>query len=231
MNKKYFDFLEQTNYAMLFTPAAQTKEYLNDSIMAMNAIKEAIDGKTNVFCDELRLLLKTQLDNHLTEIPYGTKLWHGQFRYISNNLDERIADADRRCAPKWYKTKFYTISLVNISKTYDYTKSQSCLASETVKVFIPFQIVDLREEAKDNETLFAALKVTIGQLQYNSIIPTTNVDFVMKLIEELGYAGVVYKSAGTKEDVYVIFNPLKTICSINREIILSSDYGKFFKTN
>ena len=76
-----------------------------------------------------------------------------------------------------------------------------------------------------------AIKAAVEQLAYNSIIPNTNVGFIMKLIEELGYAGVVYKSAITNEDVYVIFNPLKTVCSMLRRIILPADYSDFFESN
>ena len=231
MNKKYFDFLDQTNYAMLFTSAAQAKEYCNASMMAINAINDAINGKANVFLSELHSLLQKQLDNHLTDVPYGTKLWHGEFRYLCDNLDERISDADKRCAPKGYKAKFYTVSTINIAQTYDYQKTKSHLIAEDVKVFKPFQLVDLRGEAKENETLFVAIKAAVEQLAYNSIIPNTNVGFIMKLIEELGYAGVVYKSAVTNENVYIIFNPQKTVCSLLRRIVLPADYNSFFEAN
>lgn len=231
MDNKYFEFLNATNYELFFIPIKKIDKYINNSIMVMHTVKDAMNGKANSFRAELNSILQTELDNHLTDIPYGTKLRHGEFRYLCDNLDERISDAKNRCAPKGYKTNFYTMTNANIAHTYDYTKSNSRLIVEDVKVSKPFQLVDLRGEAKENETLFVAIKAAVEQLAYNSIIPNTNVGFIMKLIEELGYAGVVYKSAVTNENVYIIFNPQKTVCSLLRRIVLPADYNSFFEAN
>lgn len=229
MIKECFEFLKNTNYAMLLVSKPKIKEYSKKMRDILDEIQNGIDGKNDSFVFEFRVQLLGELTNHIVEIAQGVKLKYGIFYYHIDDLAERMLDAEQRCIPKTYKTRFYTISTANIAQSYEYSKTKSYLITEDVMLKKSIHLVDFRGEFGESETICKAIKEEIEKLPYNSVILNLNVEFVLSQIKDLGYAGVIYTSNYTDEDVWVVFEPYKYMASIIHDVIFPEDYQTFFK--
>ena len=229
MDKKYLKFLEQNHFELILSPTNQTQKYIEEKQEIMKTIKTAMDGRGNLFGNELRSLLLTQLANHTTELPKGMNMQYGRFYYIADKLADRIANAEQRC--KDYDTKFYTYSLSNIAKSYEYKGGNSYLVYEKVVLQKSIRIADFTGKAGVGENLYTAIKNVAEELIYNEEIPKTKLGFTFKLIEELGFSGVRYTAKLTGENVEVIFNPERCVEVKSHKVIQPSEYQELFIGN
>ena len=229
MDKKFLNYLEESSFELVLTQINQTQKYIDDKQEIMRTIKTAMDGRDNLFSNEFRALLLAQLANHTTELSKGLNMQYGQFYYIADRLADRIANAEQRC--KDYDTKFYTYNLSNIAKSYEYKGGNSYLVYEKVNLCKRINVADFTRKAGVGESLYSAAKNAAEELVYNVEIPKTKLGFIFKMVEEMGFAGVMYTSKLTGENVVIIFNPAKCIEVKTHKVIQPAEYQGFFMGN
>lgn len=227
MDKKFLKFIDENNYELILTPVSQTQKYIDDIHSMMNTIQSAMLGKSNFFVKEFQSLLLEQLADHTTELPMGMNMQYGQFYYIADRLLERISNADQRC--RNYNTKFYTNHRANIAESYEYNSCNSYLVYEYVVLRKSIKLADFTGESSVGENLYSAIKNVVEDLKYNIEIPKTRVGFVFRMIEELGFQGVIYKPQNTDTYVIVVFAPDKYVNVKMHKVVQPSGYEAFFE--
>ena len=226
MDKKYLSFLTENHFELILTPTNQAQKYIEDRQEIMRTIKTAMDGRDNLFSNELRSLLLTQLADHTTELPKGMNMQYGQFYYVADRLADRIANADQRC--RNYNIKFYTNHRSVIANSYEYNSCNSYLVYEYVVLRKSIKLADFTGESGVGENLYSAIKNVVEDLKYNIEIPKTRVGFVFRMIEELGFEGVIYKPQNTDTYVIVVFDPDKCVNVKMHKVVQPSGYEAFF---
>ena len=229
MTEKCFEFLKKDDFKLILTPIEQVQGKIDEINNAMTLIKDAMKGNSNVFEKELSTRLLAHLANHTVKYSPGVKFKYGLFYYKAEHLDDRIAEADSRC--RNCKEKFYTDSKSNIAASYIYNKCENWLIYDEVKLCDDAQFANFCPEPKLDEDLYASIREALEELPYNAEIPKTDVCFIFRLIENLGFAGVIYKSKMTDENVWVVFKPEKYMKKLEHKVIYPADYRKFFMSN
>lgn len=91
------------------------------------------------------------------------------------------------------------------------------------------RFIDLRNKTAENELLFVAIQRHMEQIPYNFVILNSKFEFVLKKIEEMGYAGVIYTSSCTNEDIWIVFDPDRNVKFVIHDVISPEDYETFFR--
>lgn len=226
MKKEYLKELSADNYEMIFQPMNNASTYIDNKINILNEIKKAVNGTPNIFYKEIGIELLNELREHITICPAQSLFVFGRFNYDLRDLNEKIylaEDLATRC-----RHRFFTHSISDIASSFDYNQKCDYLVYEKFSSYKELRFADFTSVTNSKQKLYSVIKNTLENLQYNIKTPNSKAWFVLNLLNNIGFSGVVYTSKISRKNIYIIFDPDKTLRLLEQKLIYPHDFESFF---